>query len=195
MDYQLVSPYTNTVQYCKIQIMPNQMNSDIENNMELVLKKKEKKCNKNGYVDKIYGIEEYEECILTPENLSGGAIFNIKYHCRLCLPLENTMIVSKVKNVNNEIILINGPIITIIPKVNIDTSVWELSNIITHKETKKELNPDDYVKIIIDKHKITQNDVRIITIGILVDYATQDEVENYFGSIVEKKPKEDNYIM
>ena len=195
MDYQLVSPYTNTIQYGKIYIRPSQMNSDIEQNMELVVKQKyENRCNKYGYIDKVYAIEDYEECILPPEDLSGSATYNISYQCRLCLPLENTMIVSQIHNINNEIILKNGPIITIIPKVNINTTVWELSNIVYHKEKKTELKPNDYVKIVIDKHKINQYDTKIITIGILVDYASKEEVENYFGSVVEEVT-EDNYIM
>ena len=40
------------------------MNSDIINNMEIVLQKKvEGKCNRIGFIDKVHGIELYEETI------------------------------------------------------------------------------------------------------------------------------------
>ena len=45
----LVSPYKDVTQYTKIQIKPHMMNSDIQNIMKLVLRKKvEKRCNKYG---------------------------------------------------------------------------------------------------------------------------------------------------
>ena len=47
----LVSPYKNITQYSKIQVKPNQMNSDIKNIIKMTLRKKvEKKCNKYGFV-------------------------------------------------------------------------------------------------------------------------------------------------
>ena len=94
----LVSPYKNTTQYTKIQIKPHQMNSDIMNIMKLVLRKKvEKRCNKNGFIDEVHRIEEFSEEELRPENLSGCANYYITYHCRLCLPIENSIIVAQVK--------------------------------------------------------------------------------------------------
>ena len=51
---KLISPYRNIKQYTRISIEPYHMNSDIKNNMKLVLKKKvEKRCNNNGYIDDI----------------------------------------------------------------------------------------------------------------------------------------------
>ena len=66
----IISPYKNLIQYSRIQLQPYQLNSDIESNMELVLQQKlEKKCNRYGYIDKIYRITEYEEGIMRKENL------------------------------------------------------------------------------------------------------------------------------
>ena len=48
---KIVSPYRNIKQYTRISIEPFNMNSDIKNNMKIILKKKiEKKCNKNVYI-------------------------------------------------------------------------------------------------------------------------------------------------
>ena len=59
----IISPFKNVEQYTRIVIEPHQMNSYIRNHMKYNLKKKvEKKCNKNGYVDEIYKINNYTFC-------------------------------------------------------------------------------------------------------------------------------------
>jgi DNA-directed RNA polymerase subunit E'/Rpb7 len=196
MENQLTSPYINTIQNTCIQILPYQMNSDIESNMEINLKQKvEKKCNKYGYIDKVYTIDNYEEGELVKEHFLGAANYNISYQCRLCLPIEKTMIIGQVHIVDSELIIAkNGPIIMFIPKTNIDTSIWEINNVITHKITSKKLEKNDYVKIIIDKVKVNQNDTQIKTMCILYDYTTSDETKKYFGSIIDEK-EEDNFIL
>ena len=82
----IVSPYKNITQYTKVQIKPHMMNSDIKNNMKLVLRKKvEKICNKQGFIDEVFKIESYIEEDIAPENLSGSVNYNIAYHCRICI--------------------------------------------------------------------------------------------------------------
>lgn len=194
MSFPIVSPYKNTVQYTTIQILPYHMNSDIVSNMEMVLKQKvEKKCNRYGYIDKVYSIESYQEGYLLNENFNGAANYKVDYSCRICLPIENTIIISKIHRVNSELIMAtNGPIITFIPKENINTTIWDISSNIKHKEKETELKQNDYVKIIIIKQKINQNDTQIKTIGILDDYATKEEKEKYYGSIIEEENEENN---
>jgi DNA-directed RNA polymerase subunit E'/Rpb7 len=191
---EIVSPYRNMLQYTKIQILPHMMNSDIENNMEIVLQKKvEGKCNRYGFIDKVHQIEQYEENIMTPENLSGAASYNITYHCKICIPVENTIIVGTIKAVNPELIIVsNGPIIIFIPKTNIDSNMWNISNEFTHKKKNTILKLNDYVKILIDKTKINQNDVQIKSIGKLLEYATEEEIGKYYGVI---QQAETNFIL
>ena len=119
---KIVSPYRNIKQYTRISIEPFNMNSDIKNNMKIILKKKiEKKCNKNGFVDEVYRILEYSDGIMPPENLNGSVIYNITYHCKICIPVENTIIICQIKVINQELIIaINGPIMIFIPKENIE---------------------------------------------------------------------------
>ena len=60
------------------------------------------------------------------------------------------------------------------------------------------LKTDDYVKVIIDKIKINQNDTQIKSIGILNDFAKTSEKETYFGSIINEDKEEeedDNFIL
>ena len=199
MSYKLLSPYKNTIQYATIQVLPQHMNSDILSNMELILKQKvENKCNKYGYIDKVHTIEKYSEGELITENFLGAANYKIDYQCRMCLPIENTMIIAKVHNINSELIILsNGPIIIFIPKDNIDTNIWNITNNITHKKKDQILKTDDYVKVVIHKIKINQNDTQIKSIGILNDFAKTSEKENYFGSIIndENEDEEDNFIL
>ena len=203
----LVSPYKNTSQYTKIQIKPHMMNSDIMNIMKLVLRKKvEKRCNKNGFVDEVHRIEEFNEEELRPENLSGCANYYITYHCRLCLPIENSIIVAQVKAINQELVLAtNGPIMIFIPKDNVDSNVWNVSDKFFNKETKTNLVVNNFIKIEIINKRINQGDHQIKVIGKLIDFATEQETKDYYGSIIsedleeqvaeEPKQEENNFII
>lgn len=187
---KLVSPYRNIKQYTRISIEPFNMNSDIRNNMKVVLKKKvEKKCNKNGYVDEVHRILEYSDGMMPPENLNGAAIYNITYHCKLCVPVENTIIIGQVRVINQELVVsVNGPIMIFIPKENVDTNIWDIPEGYLNKIAKKKLISGDYIKIQIVDKRINQNDSQIKAIGKLLDFALPDEVDKYFGSknIIEK---------
>ena len=197
---KLVSPYKNIKQYTRILIEPYHMNSDIKNNMKIILKKKvEKKCNKNGYIDEVYRILEYSDGFMPAENLTGAAIYNISYHCKICYPIENTIIIGLVKAVNQELVVaINGPIMVFIPKSNVDTTFWDISENYSYKKEKgRKLISGDYVKILIVDKRINQNDTQIKTIGKLLELATPEEVDNYFGNklfdkVEETKDKEES---
>ena len=199
MAYKLLSPYKNTIQHTIIQVLPQHMNSDILSNMELIVKQKvENKCNKHGYIDKVHSIDNYYEGNLITENFLGAANYKIDYQCRMCLPIENTMIVAKIHNINSELVILsNGPIIIFVPKENIDTNIWSITNNIIHIKKDRVLKTDDYVKVIIDKIKINQNDTQIKSIGVLNDFAKTSEKETYFGSIIseDKEEEDDNFIL
>ena len=183
----LVSPYKNITQYSKIQVKPNQMNSDIKNIVKMTLRKKvEKKCNKNGFIDEVYRIEESEAMDMEPENLSGCCNFKVSFHCRICIPVENTQLVVQIKNLNQVLILaVNGPIMIFIPKENIDLDVWDIYDHFLHKKSKEVLKVNSFVKVEVIKARINQLDYQIKLIGKLLDFATEDEVNNYYGNVVE----------
>ena len=192
----LVSPYKNTTQFTKIQIKPHQMNSDIQNIMKLVLRKKvEKRCNKNGFIDEVYRIENFDEDDLRAENLSGCANFYVSYHCRLCLPIEESIIIAQVKAINQELILaINGPIMIFIPKDNIDTKVWDISDKFLNLKQKSNLRLNNYIKVEIVNKRINQGDHQIKVIGRLLNFASDDEVNEYYGSIITDEIVEDTVV-
>ena len=183
-----VSPYKNVEQYTKVLLEPYQMNSDLDNNLKLNLKKKiEKKCNKNGYVDFVYKLLNYKDGKMYAENLSGNALYDIKYLCRLCLPIENSIIVAQVVVINHELVVtVNGPIMTFIPRNKIDTTIWNISE--NFKHNKKEntyLKVKDYVLVQLTNEKINKGDGHIKTMGTLLDLASEKQVKDYYENITE----------
>ena len=192
----LVSPYRNLNQTTRISIEPYHMNSDIILNLKLKIKEKiEKKCNVNGYVVEVYRILEYSDGIMPPENLNGCAIYNITYHCKICIPIENTLIIGQVKVINQELIIANnGPIWIFIPKENIDSNYWEIIDGYKNKNNNKKLVIEDFVKIQITHKRNNKNDNQINTIGKLVEYASDDEVKKFFGSKINKNNDQEQSI-
>lgn len=192
----IVSPYKNITQYTKVQIKPHMMNSDIKNNMKLVLRKKvEKICNKQGFIDEVFKIESYIEEDIAPENLSGSVNYNIAYHCRICIPIENTQIIAQVKAINQELVLAsNGPIMIFIPKDNIDSKVWDVTENFLHLKTRTKLKDNNYIKVEILNKRINQGDFQIKAIAKLIDFATEKEVKDFYNSNINEEI-EDNYIV
>ena len=207
----IVSPYKNIKQYTKILLKPHQMNSDIKNNLKVNLREKvEKKCNKNGFVDEVFRIEKYPDGFLPPENLSGNVVYNIEYTCRLCLPIENTVIIAQIQVISPELILAkNGPIFIFIPRDKISTNLYNVTNEFIHIQSKKKLSANQYVKVLILNKKINNGDSQINAIGKLLDLPSDKEVSKYFGNTVviakqnventneeiQPKQEESNFIM
>ena len=179
---KLISPYRNVIQYTRISLEPYQMNNDILNNLKKNLKNKvEKKCNRNGFVNEVHRIIEYTDGIIPAENLNGSAIYDISYHCSLCIPIENTLIIGNVRILNQELIIaINGPILIFIQKENIDTTIWNILDNYEHKQLKKKIEINEFIKIQIVDKRVNQNDNQIIAIGNLSDFATPDEIDTFF---------------
>ena len=189
---ELISPSKNIIQYTRIQIPPHMMNSDIEDNMMIVLQQKvEGKCNRFGFVEKVHNIEEYIEDIILPENFSGCATYKISYLTSIIIPIENTIIIGNIKAMNPELVIaVSGPIIIFIPKANIDTNIWDVSNDFTDKKNGDVLKQNDSVKVHLDKVKINQGDIQIKCIGRLLEKVSDKEVEELLG-----EKKESNFIM
>ena len=188
-DKQCVNPYRLINQRTRISVEPYHMNSNIENNMTDIVKENvEKKCNEVGYVDTVYRILKYSEGIMPPENLNGCAIYDITYHCKICIPIEKTIIVGIIKVISQELIVAtNGPLMIFIPKENIDTNAWDIPDNYVNKKTKKKLMIDDYIKIQIMAKRINQNDIQIKIIGYLIDIASPEDVDKYYGSQITTK--------
>jgi DNA-directed RNA polymerase subunit E'/Rpb7 len=185
---KLVSPYIDTEQYAKISLHPYQMTNDVNINLKINLKKKaEKRCNQNGFVSKIYKIVEKSNGVIDAENFNASANFVIKYSCKLCLPVENTLIVGKIRTINRVLMVIeNGPILSVVLSSNTNTDNFKINNQnnLYHIKTNKELEIGDFVKIKILSKKFNFNDNQIKTMAYLEDTATDDEVSKYFSTVI-----------
>ena len=165
-----------------IQLKPYHLNSDILNNMLKILKNKvEKKCNENGYIEIVYKILNYSEGEMPAENLNASVNYEVKYDCKLYIPVENSIIIGIIRIIDSDLIIaINGPILIFIIKSNVDTTIWNIYDNYINKNTKKKLAIGDYVKIHIVDKRINKNDVQIKALGKLLDYPTEEEINQYF---------------
>jgi DNA-directed RNA polymerase subunit E'/Rpb7 len=188
---KLVSPYIDTEQYSRVALQSYQMNSDININLKFNLKKKvEKKCNKDGYVVVVHKIVEHDYGIIQPENFNASAIFNIKYSCKLCLPIEDTIIVAKIRTINKVLMVAeNGPILCIVLSNNVNMENFKISssNGFYNLKKKKELEKDDYVKINIISKTFNFGDNQIKVMAYLDDIASTDEIKKYFDTVTENE--------
>jgi len=185
---KLVSPYIDTEQYAKISLHPYQMTNDVNINLKINLKKKaEKRCNQNGFISKIYKIVEKSNGLIDAENFNASANFVIKYSCKLCLPVENTLIVGKIRTINRVLMVVeNGPILSVVLSNNINNEKFNINNQnnLFHNDSKKELEIGDFVKIKILSKKFNFNDNQIKTMAYLEDIATNEEVSKYFSTVI-----------
>ena len=162
-------------------------NPHVNINLKINLKKKaEKKCNQNGFVNKIYKIVEKSNGIIDAENFNASANFVIKYSCKLCLPVENSLIVGKIRTINRVLMVVeNGPILSVVLSSNINNDNFKTNNQnnLYHEKSGKELEIGDYVKIKILSKKFNFNDNQIKTMAYLEDTASSDEVSKYFSTV------------
>ena len=194
----ITTPYKDIEQHTRIQLQPHHLNSDLDDNIKTILQKKvEKKCNKYGYIDKVYNVIKYSNGVLLPENLSGNITLEISYNCRFCLPVENSTIICQVKGIHQELIIAkNGPITVFIRRNNINQNNWNITSGYVNTKNNKELENDDFIKVNILKKRINQNDLQIKTIGSLEDYPTDEEREKYYGQTTDDENlKQDKYII
>jgi DNA-directed RNA polymerase subunit E'/Rpb7 len=178
------SPYKNNIISCYEMLKPYQM----KNEYDLFLKQNISnrlvgKCYKDyGYICKIYKILEEEQCELEDENTSGSAKIHLKIACKVCLPAKNTEIICKVKRSNKEIYgVVNGPIIFIIEHGNIDTNNFyiDMNRNIRSATSSKILSDDMYVKVMVDKMNVSDNEKNIISYGVLLNIATENEIKMF----------------
>ena len=190
----LVSPYTNTEFHTRISLLPHQMTNEIYVHLKNNLKKKvEKKCNKYGYVTKLYKILDYSDGEIIPENFDSSSIFNIRYSCRVCLPIEKKQIICKIDILNKALIkAVNGPIICIIKMTELNTDKFSLNNKndIIYNSNNKVLNVKDHIIVNVLALNFFSGDERIIILGSLEDIPTSSQINKFFVENLETEDLE-----
>ncbi len=205
----MTSPYINTELSTHVSLYPNQMDNKLYINLKKNLEAKlGKKCySDNGYIMEIYKIVEYKDGNVEAENPSGSAIFDVKFSCRLCIPLRGKQIICKVDRANKVLITVaNGPIVVIVTNERINNKIFFMdnyNNLRFKKEDKSHiLEPNEFVKVTLLSITFNNGDNKIKAIGYLDDIATEKEKENFYLDLYNtdketidlEKYKEENMI-
>lgn len=195
----MTSPYINTQLESTVTILPSQMNNDIyfhkKNNL---IKRLEGKCYKDyGYITKIYEITESGDAVMEPENPMAAAICDVRFSCRLCMPLRGKFIICKVEKMIPMLTrLSNGPIQIIITnnRVNKDNFVIGKNGILIKFDGKyKPLALGDVVKAKIDSRRFDNGGNLIVCMGILDSVASEEEIAMYLSDEYNQEEKPIGY--
>ena len=186
---EISTPYLDSELYSRILIRPQQINNDIYINLKNTLKKKvEKKCNKYGFITKIYKILDFSEGEVVPENFDSSIVFNVKFSCRICLPVSDTSIICKVDLLNKSLIKAsNGPIVCIIGINYINENNFTLNNKgdILSVNKNEVLKSGDYITVKTKGTDFFPGDERIVILGGLESLPTDEEVKTYYKENLE----------
>jgi DNA-directed RNA polymerase subunit E'/Rpb7 len=183
MSLELSSPYSNQELEEIISLQPYQMNNNrilnLKNNLKI---KVLNKCNKYGYITYVHKIANSGNGVLDANNLSGNAVYKVKYLANICIPVNNTQILIHMDIIDNKIIKgSNGPIYCIILSKNINMDKFKIKNNgdILHIESDTILKKGDYVKVNILANQFNANDTKINIIAWLDDIGTNISINNY----------------
>ena len=186
---ELSIPYFDTELYSRVLIKPQQINNDIYINLKNNLKNKvEKKCNKYGYVTKIYKIIDFSEGEVVPENYDSSIVYKVKYSCRICLPVVDTNIICKVDLLNKSLVKCsNGPIVCIIGINYINNNNFHINNKgeIIYTKSNQVIKNSDYILVNIRGTNFFADDERIVILGSLEDTANDDDINTYYKENLE----------
>jgi DNA-directed RNA polymerase subunit E'/Rpb7 len=182
-ELNIVNPYINTNLAAQVLLKPNQLDNNIYINIKKNLKTTlEGKCNKYGFIQIIHKVLEYNDGLMVPEDLTGSVLFNVKYSTLICIPIENTNIICKITNVENNLFTAqNGPILIVLKQSDINTNIFTNDRgIVMVKNTNKKLDKGDYVIVYIRNKRYYSGDTTIIAMARLENIPSDNEVEKYF---------------
>jgi DNA-directed RNA polymerase subunit E'/Rpb7 len=174
--------YYKTQLDTKVSLLPNQINGNIDDHILDNLKAKmEGKSNEFGIIIKINHIIFYDYGIIPKSNFSTTVVYHVTFECLLCSPNKNLEVICVVDNIiKGFLICRNGPVRIAIQFNNIDFQKFEVKgdNII-YLKSKSEIVKGDYLKIVIINvnYNIGQN--YIVTIGKLLDMASETEIATF----------------
>jgi DNA-directed RNA polymerase subunit E'/Rpb7 len=203
------SPYFNTYLRTRVALQASQMDNNIYRHLkDNLIRKHLNRCfNNYGYIQKIYKIEEKTGGEIIAEDPTAGAVYDIKFSCKLCRPLIGSTIVCEIMNVNKAIIFSkNGPIFVILEEQNINQENFifdDRRNVLLAKIKNKGIPvvKGTYVKIKITGAKILHNSDQIVATGKLESIATDKErdksledIEKEDGDIIEYSERESQIV-
>ncbi len=187
------SPYINTTLYTNLILNPEQFGNAVYKNLKgNLVAKLEGKCYKDyGLITKIFEIQKYENGIIQPENPTAGALYDIKFSCRLCIPLKKKQLICEVDRMNELLVgLKNGPIIVIVATnwINKNVFIIDQNRNIRYKEKDEYhiLKAGSLVKVTITSTTFNDMDNCISVLGELDSMASDTEIKSYYNDIYDQ---------
>lgn len=163
-------PYITTIIPTRVLIEASKINKDIYHNIKRkLIRSQEKKCNRYGFIQKVYKLIDYQRANIT-EN--GSAIFEVKYQVKICSPKREDLIEVTIQKIHIGIIsATNGPIkvwINTSNKVNMDIFKYDKNRQLKYKDNV--LKKGDRVVVRVLEVEFLPNDKDIRVYGFLEDY-------------------------
>ena len=199
------NPYITTYLTTNVRILPREMDNNIRKYIKTSLEKEHvDKCfNDYGFIIKVHEIEVISDGNIIPEDQMCCALFDVKFLCTLCRPVNNTFLIAKIINMSEKLIILSyGPLQIIINTLNsINKNIFVFNQNISRWIAKKKpekgekveaniqkyvvLKSEMYVKVKILSKKIIDKTKQIICLGFLEDIANDDEIKQSIKDIYE----------
>ena len=180
----IVNPFSNKIINNRLSIPSRNLNNELYLNIKYNIKKKyEGRTIKYGYISKIYRLIKYENNYVEINNLDCNPFFFVKFSARICNPIINTIIITKVTKINkNFIVSENGPITCIIKTNQINLNNFNVNNKgdIVYTKNNSVLKIGNHVIVKIIGVQFVVGDERIIIISSLEDLATKEIVNKFY---------------
>lgn len=201
----MLGPYFITTLESDVSLHPRQMNNNIMDNIKNnLIKQHVNKCfNDYGYIDKIYNIyDDIKGGVIRAEDNTASSIHNVRFRCRICKPIKNSMIYAKITGINNMIIIAeNGPIKFLIDSSNINTNnikyirsaYYPISS--NGDIINQAIQKGTYVMVKVMNKKIVKNKSMIIAISTLESVISDENVQALIRKQYEQQEEVDSEIL
>lgn len=170
-------PYFITTLEDDVRIHPSEMNNNIIDNIKRSLERtKLNKCyEKYGYIDKIYDIDKnIKDGVIRAEDNTSSSVHRVKFTCRICNPIKNSIIIARITSINNMMIVAeNGPLRILINTSNINTDNVQFRRSAFYpisskgEVINKPIDNGSYVRIRVMNKKLVNKKSNIVVFGRL----------------------------
>lgn len=183
------NPFITGVLQANISLFPYQLDNNIDVHIKKnLIKKYEKRCFKeHGFIHKIYDITRKSVGYIIPENPTGSVTYLVSFSCRICNPIVNKIIITKILRLNNSLIKSECGAIEVINDV---TKLDQNKFLVLHNGevyfkkddiTKIKLESGTYLKMLITSKTFNDGDTRIVALGNILDIANNDEIQEFYN--------------
>jgi len=188
-------PYFVTTLNAEVRITPNMMTNNIIEKIKHSLEYNYvNKCFLNyGYIEKIYGVDENIGALnVMAEDFTNSGLVKVNFKCRICNPIEKTIIIGKITGINNVVIKAqNGPIKFIINGTDINKENIQFRNNAYYPKNKngeiinKPITNGTWINIKVLGKRIRNRCNEIFVLGYIDSVIEDDEVIDKLQQIYE----------